>query len=111
MGPKEVGKVGPGRGEITAGRVRFGGPLDTAIRVETDLSFNCDPLPASVLSVTVCRVHGIHSIIVSHRFPSTPDLERTDISGDDSVTRQRAPVGDSLDDEQCGDHLFNPWPH
>ena len=79
--------------------------------VETDLSLNHDPQLAGVLSVITSRTHGVHnsaSTIATRRFPSIPDAERPDISGDDSVARQCAPVGDSLNNEQCGDHLSNP---
>lgn len=47
----------------------------------------------------------------ARRFPSAPSPERADTSGSDGVAHQRAPVGDSFDDEQWSDYLLDPQSH
>jgi len=39
------------------------------------------------------------------------NIERTGVSSGNSVACQRAPIGDSLNDEQWSDHLSNPSSH
>ena len=73
-----------------------------------------NPESAGILFVASHRTHGVHTrerTRNTSRLPSTRDVESTGVSGDDSVARQCAPVGDSLNDKQCGDHLFNPASH
>ena len=41
------------------------------------------------------------------RLPLAPDSERTDLSGDNSVARQRGLVCNTFNDEQRSDGLFN----
>ena len=45
------------------------------------------------------------------QLPSAPCFERTETSGDESVARQGALIGDSLNDEQWSDNLSNPSLH
>jgi len=49
--------------------------------------------------------------IGTRRLPLPPNVERTGVSSGDSVARQRAPVGDPLNDEQRCDHLSDPSSH
>ena len=59
-------------------------------------------------------IHGIHGIptrkgtAITRQLPSAPSFELGGTPGDDGVARQRALVGDSLNDEQRGDGLSNP---
>ena len=48
---------------------------------------------------------------ITCRHPSGPNLERAEMPGGDSVARQRALIGNSLDDEQWSDDLYNPSSH
>ena len=48
---------------------------------------------------------------ITRRFPLTPKLERTVTSGHDGFACQRVLAGDSLNDEQWGNDLCNPWLH
>ena len=66
----------------------------------------------------LARVHSIfipcnrrEGTIVIRRLPSDRKFERSDTSGSDSVFRQRALVGDSPNDKQWGDGLFDPSWH
>ena len=34
-------------------------------------------------------------------------MKRTDVPGGSALTRQRSPIGDSQNDEEWGDDLFN----
>jgi len=49
--------------------------------------------------------------IPTRRFLLPPNVVRTGISSDDGLTRQRAPVGDPLSNEQWSDHLSDPSSH
>jgi len=49
--------------------------------------------------------------IATRRFLLPPNIERTGESSGDSGARQRAPVGDPLNDEQWSDHLSDPSSH
>ena len=42
------------------------------------------------------------------RHPSGPNLKRAEMPGSDGVARQRALIGNYLDDEQWSDDLYNP---
>ena len=46
--------------------------------------------------------------ITAHRSSSGPGFEPTDLSGGDGIARQRALVGDSLNDEQRSNDLSEP---
>jgi len=54
-----------------------------------------NPKPGRVLSIPTKR-----GIIATRRFPMLPNVERTGVSSGDSVARQRALVGDPLNNEQ-----------
>jgi len=49
--------------------------------------------------------------IATRRFPLPPSIEQTGVSSGDSGARQRAPVGNPLNDEQWCDHLSDPSSH
>lgn len=44
--------------------------------------------------------------IPTRRLPFTPKLNRADVPGRDGAARQRALVGNSYDDQERTDHLF-----
>ena len=102
-GPKEVCRAEQGEGTIVEESVRLRGPLNLTTRAEINRSYgSTNPGSVGVLFVSIRRFHGIHgreSTIATRQLPSTPDVERTDSSGDDSVACQRTPVGDSLNNE------------
>ena len=54
-----------------------------------------NPKPTRVLSIPTKR-----GAIATCRFPSLPNVERTGASSGDGVARQRALVGDPLNNEQ-----------
>ena len=59
-------------------------------------------------SILIRRVHGVPAgkgVTTVRRLSSAPKDERTRISGRDTVARQRALIGDSLNDEQWSDDL------
>ena len=47
----------------------------------------------------------------TRRLRPAPSFELTDMTGGNSVARQRALTSDSLNDEQRSDDLFNPSSH
>ena len=60
------------------------------------------------LSILVRRVHGVSTgkgTTAIRRLPSAPEAEGTGVSGRDTGARQRALIGDSLNDEQWSDDL------
>ena len=79
--------------------------------MEIDRSFNLNLRLTRVHSVLIRRIGAVsvmNDTTPTRRPPSTPCFERADTPGSDSVARQRALVGDSLNDEQWSDDLFNP---
>ena len=83
------------------------------MEIDCSLDPNPDPELARDLFVFIRQTHGIHTrwnITTPGQLSAGPSVERrTNVSGGDSVARQRAPVRDSFDDEQRSDHLSNPW--
>ena len=77
-----------------------------------DRSVNPNPILARVCLKLADRSHGVctREDTTAIRQPPAPKFERTGVSGDSSA-RQRAPVGDSLDDEQWSNDLSIPSPH
>ena len=74
------------------------------------------PIPkfAKVYSAPIHRTHGDpirKGNVTTCRNSSAPNFERAEMSGGDIVARQRALVGNSLDDEQWSDDLSNPPSH
>lgn len=74
-------------------------------------SLNVDPQFTRVPSTAILRTYGIHigKSATTSRRPSRPSVERIDGSGGNGVTRQRALIGDSFNDEQWSDDLLDPW--
>ena len=73
-----------------------------------------NPKLARVPPMPIHETHGVPSggsITITLRFPLTLDMERTNTPGDNSIARQRSLAGDSLNDEQRGDDLIDPWLH
>lgn len=50
-------------------------------------------------------------VTVVRRPPRAPGFERSDTPRDGGLTRQRAPIGNSLNDEQRSDDLPDPSSH
>jgi len=73
-----------------------------------------NPRLARVHSIPSCRILEASTkreTIATRRFPPPLIVEQTGVSSGDSLARQRAPVGDPLNDEQWGDHLSDPPSH
>ena len=64
-----------------------------------------NPRLTGFLSKVIHLAHSRGSTLTICRLPLAPNTERNDRSGGGSVTRQRASVGDSLNDEQWGNCL------
>jgi len=82
--------------------------------METGCSLDHNPRLARILSIPSRRTRGVptkRDVLAIRQFPSVPNVEQTGASSGDGVTRQRAPVGDPLNDEQWSDHLSNPSSH
>ena len=85
--------------------------LDLVV-VMSEIDSGRDPNPEVarvVLSmhIPMHRTHGVPTRhdAASRQLPSAPSLELTDLCGDNSITRQRVLVSDSLNDEQWGEDL------
>lgn len=105
----EVGSKCPTGGETeTAGGARSWKPLDMIIRTEVDYSPNPGHGFAGARSILVHRIHGIvtKESAAARRLASTLSVELTG-TRDESLARQRTPVGYPFDDEQWGDRLFS----
>ena len=77
-----------------------------------DRNLDSNPRLARAFSIPIHQVQRIHTgrgAITVRQFPSAPKIDRTLTSGDDGAARQRAPVGDSLNDKQRGNDLPNPF--
>ena len=76
---------------------------------------DCNPRKLARVHSTL--IHGTHGVpteggtTLTRRLLSAPCFERTKMSGDEGIARQRALVGDSLDDEQWSEDLTNPSSH
>jgi len=84
---------------------------DLAIRMEISRSLDYNPMLARVVSVPSCQILGVTTerrTIATRQFHLPPSIERTSVSSGDSMARQRAPIGDPLNDEQWSDHLLDP---
>ena len=91
--------------------IRFGRPSDLTIQTETSCCLDHNPKLARGVSIPTCRTREgptNRGTIVIRRFPSPPKFERTGLSCGNSVARQRASVGDPLNDEEWCDHLSDP---
>ena len=103
--------VGRGRGgTLTVWKRRFWRHLGL-ILMENDRRFNPSPkLARAWHSMTIHRTHVVPTGInttATRQFP----FERAAMPWNNSVARQRALIGDSLDDEQRSDDLSNPSSH
>ena len=85
---------------------------DPSDSISMEINLRLDPntkvARARTLSILNHDVHGVPTrkgTATTSRPPPTPEVERTGISIDDSVTRQCALVGDSPNDEQWSDDL------
>ena len=78
--------------------------------LELDHGQRFDPNLAGARSILIHRTNRIPTkrTTVTRQFPSGLGFERADMSGCDTVARQRAPAGNSLNDEQWSDHLSDP---
>ena len=73
-----------------------------------------DPELASVCFITIHRTCGVsirNNTAPTRQLPLTSRFERTEMSGDETFVRQRALVGNSLNDEQRCDDLLDPSLH
>ena len=73
-----------------------------------EIRHSLNPKPAGAFPTPTNRAHGTPTRMVTLRLLLAPNFELIDTPGDDGVTRQRAPAGDSLNDEQWSDDLPNP---
>ena len=62
----------------------------------------------SVLIHRTREPHTSKSTATTRRHPLALSLKLTEMSGGDSIARQRAFIGNSLNDEQWSDDLSNP---
>ena len=73
--------------------------------------------PRKLARVHPALIHGTHGVptedgtSLTRRLLSAPCFERTKMSGDEGIARQRALVGDPLDDEQWSEDLTSPSSH
>ena len=70
--------------------------------MEVDCSLSPNPKLARVFTVPIRRTRGVinrEGGTNIRQLLSVPSSERTEMSGDDSIARQRTLVGNSLDDE------------
>ena len=113
VGPKEAGTSLSEQGVVTVETVIFRRPSDIP-QVEIDRSCNPNFKLARVLFISIRRTHGVPTrkgVTTSRQLPSIPSYELTQMCGDNRVARQRALIGDSLNDQQGGDNLFGPSPY
>ena len=87
----------------------------TSHRIPMGIDHCLDPNPilARVRPALANRSHGVlttEGTTATRQLPSSPSSERTNASGDGGV-RQRAPVCDSLNDEEWTDDLSIPSSH
>ena len=95
---------------MTVKGIRSSRPL-YHILLEIDRSLSPGPEFAGVHLVLIHRTHKsltMGGTATTRRPPSAPNFERIETLGDDSVARQRALVGDSVNNEQRSDDLSNP---
>jgi len=79
-----------------------------------EIGLDRSPKLAGVVSIPSRRILEASTkrdTIVTRQFPLPPNVEQTGVSSGDSAARQRAPVGDPLNDEQWSDHLSDPSSH
>ena len=96
---------------MTTESVRPQGPSGHTIPMEINRGLNPGSKLPRDLFVLLRQTHRIHTgwnFTTIRQLSSGPGVERTNMSGDDSVARQCAPVCNSFDDEQWSDHLPNP---
>jgi len=115
-----MGGAKPGQGTVTVEGVRLEDlnasglrPQCLTIRMEIDRCLNRNPI-ATALSIPTRRTHEVptkRGSIATRRSPLPPRVEQTDVSSVDSMARQRAPVGNPLNNEQRSDHLSDPLSH
>ena len=77
-------------------------------------SLNLNPRFVRAHSMPIYRTRVVpvgKGTTATRRNLSAPSSERAEMSGGESIARQRALVGNSLDDEQWSDDLFNPLSH
>ena len=82
--------------------------------MEVDRSLDRDPKFTRPISMLLCKTHGVRTewvTIATCRMPSGPNVDRTGVSRDDCVARQRALVGDAIDNQQWSDSLSDPSSH
>ena len=73
-----------------------------------------DPKHARAYSMFIYRTRGVATgkdATIACQLPRTHNSELTHAPRYDSSTRQRTLVGDSLNDEEWSDDLFNPSSH
>ena len=78
--------------------------------MEADRGLNCNLKFTGVHSTLAYRTREVFirkGSIATSQLSSSPNFQLNDLSGDDSVARQRTLVGDSLNDEQWRDDLSN----
>jgi len=112
-GQKGKGGAKPGKGMVTVEGVRLGRSSGLAIRMEISRSLD-NPRFARIISIPSRRILGVTTMRRTNptrRFPLPPSIEQTGVSSGDSVARERASVGDPLNNEQWSDHLSDPSSH
>ena len=63
---------------------------------------------AQTMFVHILTVPTREGATTTRQLSSGPNLEPTEVSGDDSAVRQRVLVGDPLNDKQWSDDLSDP---
>ena len=83
----------------------------SGLMVEIGRRFNPDLRSTRVLPEQIHHTHVVptrEGATTTRQLSSGPNLEPTEISGDDSAVRQRVLVGDPLNDKQWSDDLSDP---
>ena len=100
-------------GIMTAETAKFRKTL-VLIPIRIGLCLSPNTKLARVHSKFIHKVRGVltrKGATVVSQPPSATSLELINTSGDNSVARQRALVGNSLNDEQRSDYLSSSLPH
>ena len=99
---KVAGNSGRGKSQILR--------IIVLILMEMDCSLDPDPKLARACSALTDRARGVPNTggTATCRLPWSPSFEPADVPGRDDSSRQCNPFGDSLNDEQRSDDLFNP---
>ena len=116
-GVKSEGTEGGKKGLIGTGKSDSGKhPISKAFsstltEIDRSLTLNLNPKVPRTRPTSIHRTRGAltrKDTTITRQLSSGPSIERTEMSGDDSVVRELALVGDSLNYKQRSDDLSNP---